>query len=135
MVCPGGACAGQAGGWRSLAGTGKSLSHPLAGDCAEATAFPPGDKSGHRVAVETEAPAGRQREAGQQAELPLAFLHRRVVRAERPVPADVCSGNSERYALELPSAERSGMVRPKCCGAQCGRERHLSLTGQPRCRF
>lgn len=33
------ALAGQEG-WRSLAGTGKSLSHPLAGDCAEATAFP-----------------------------------------------------------------------------------------------
>ncbi len=39
------------------------------------------------------------------------------------------------YALELPSAERSGMVRPECCGAQCRRERHLSLTGQTRCRF
>lgn len=25
-----------------------------------------------------------------------------------PVPADLCVGNSERYALELPSAERSG---------------------------
>ncbi|EHG7610660.1 DUF2913 family protein [Citrobacter sedlakii] len=31
-----------------------------------------------RVAAETGPPAGRQREAGQQAELPLALLHRRV---------------------------------------------------------
>lgn len=74
------------------------------------------------MASEAGASAGRQREAGQQAELPLAFLHRGVVRAERPVPADVCPGNSERYALELPSAERSGMVRPECRGAQCGRQ-------------
>lgn len=28
----------RAGLWRSLAGSGKPLSHPLAGDCAEATA-------------------------------------------------------------------------------------------------
>lgn len=35
----------------------------------------------------------------------------------------------------IPSAERSGMVRPECCGAQCRRQWHLSLTGQPRCRF
>ncbi|SQD10940.1 Uncharacterised protein [Citrobacter freundii] len=80
-------------GWRSLAGTGKSLSHPLAGDCAEATAFPPGDKSGHRVAVETEAPAGRQREAGQQAELTSGV----------PAPASLSEQNDLfrlTYALE-----------------------------------
>lgn len=37
MVRPGGACAGQAGWWGSLSGTGKPLSHPMAGYCAEAT--------------------------------------------------------------------------------------------------
>lgn len=37
MVCPGGVCAGQAGWWSSLSGTGKPLSHLIAGDRAEAT--------------------------------------------------------------------------------------------------
>lgn len=70
------ALARQDGG--ALSGTGKPLSHPMAVDRAEATPiFARGD-AGHRVASEAGAPAGRQREAGQQAELPLAFLHRRV---------------------------------------------------------
>ena len=62
---------------------------------------------------------GVSAKSGQQAELPLVFLApgESVVRAERTLSRlTYATGNSERYALELPSAERLGMVRPKCCG-------------------
>lgn len=32
-------------------------------------------------------------------------------------------------------SEQNDLFRTECCGYQCGRERNLSLTGQPRCRF
>lgn len=73
MVRPGGACAGQTERRCAVTGTGKSLPYPLAGDRAEATAFFARYSPRYRVASETGTPAGRQREAGQQAELSLAL--------------------------------------------------------------
>ncbi len=131
MVRPGGTCAGHTGCWRSLAGTGKtsSITRWLATALKQR-------RFSRDVAPDIEWLLKQGRQLGVSAKLAskLNYLW------------SSCTGELTEqndlfrltYALETAKDMHWNyrlLSDRECCGTECGRERHLSLTGQPRCRF